>query len=49
MTGPVPRVRVWAHGMSEGLAYYVLPDDPVEALTILREAAGSVSEPKVAV
>jgi hypothetical protein len=26
--------------VSEGLDYYVLPDDPVEALTILREAAG---------
>jgi hypothetical protein len=32
--------------MSEGLDYYVLPDDPVEELNILREAAGLVSEPR---
>jgi hypothetical protein len=32
--------------VSEGLEYHVLPDDPVEALNILREAAGLLSEPK---
>ncbi len=38
--GPALIVKVVTPDRAEGLQYHVLPDDPLRAVNILREAAG---------